>query len=187
MQRTQQTGFDSALVREQMMGGGVPLSPKNLDEQAERDEEEIAEVEMILETYFMSVDNTFNKLQTLCEYIDDTEVRVWAHHANQKHTLHCQSNDHRATSVHSRDMCSVTSRDQCRRAFCTSRHRLCPQITAMRKCLNETHNHIMARPASAALQDYINIELDNHRNQLIRVSFGLVPERPVACTRHLSI
>ena len=57
-----------------MMGGGVPLYPKNLDEQAERDEEEIAEVEMILETYFMSVDNTFNKLQTLCEYIDDTEV-----------------------------------------------------------------------------------------------------------------
>lgn len=45
-----------------------------MDEQAERDEEEIAEVEMILETYFMSVDNTFNKLQTLCEYIDDTEV-----------------------------------------------------------------------------------------------------------------
>lgn len=31
-------------------------------------------MEMILETYFMSVDNTFNKLQTLCEYIDDTEV-----------------------------------------------------------------------------------------------------------------
>lgn len=43
--------------------------------QAERDEEEIAEVEMVLETYFMHVDNTFNKLQTLCEYIDDTEVR----------------------------------------------------------------------------------------------------------------
>ena len=58
-----------------MMAGAPPLSPKNLDEQAERDEEEIAEVEMILETYFMSVDNTFNKLQTLCEYIDDTEVR----------------------------------------------------------------------------------------------------------------
>ena len=31
-------------------------------------------MEMILETYFMHVDNTFNKLQTLCEYIDDTEV-----------------------------------------------------------------------------------------------------------------
>ena len=185
MQRTQQTGFDSALVREQMMGGGVPLSPKNLDEQAERDEEEIAEVEMILETYFMSVDNTFNKLQTLCEYIDDTEVRIWAHHANQKYALHCQPNGHTAASVHSMDVCSVASRDQCRRAFCTSRHRFCPHITAMEKCVAPTHNHI--RPASAALQDYINIELDNHRNQLIRVCFGLVPEPPVACHRHLSI
>ncbi len=29
---------------------------------------------MVLETYFMHIDNTFNKLQTLCEYIDDTEV-----------------------------------------------------------------------------------------------------------------
>lgn len=76
LQKTQQGGFDSALIREQMMAGGPPLSPKTLDEQAERDEEEIAEVEMILETYFMSVDNTFNKLQTLCEYIDDTEVRT---------------------------------------------------------------------------------------------------------------
>ena len=32
MQRTQQSGFDSALIREQMMAGGAPLSPKNLDE-----------------------------------------------------------------------------------------------------------------------------------------------------------
>lgn len=61
------------MLRESMLTG-TPLSPKNLDAQAERDEEEIAEVEMILETYFMHVDNTFNKLQTLCEYIDDTEV-----------------------------------------------------------------------------------------------------------------
>ena len=98
MQRTQQTGFDSALVREQMMGGGVPLSPKNLDEQAERDEEEIAEVEMILETYFMSVDNTFNKLQTLCEYIDDTEVNIKAH-ADRNHALRCPYNKHTATSI----------------------------------------------------------------------------------------
>lgn len=50
------------------------LTDFNVMFQAERDEEEIAEVEMILETYFMHVDNTFNKLQTLCEYIDDTEV-----------------------------------------------------------------------------------------------------------------
>jgi hypothetical protein len=63
------------MLRESLLAG-TPLSPKNLDEQAERDEEEIADVEMILETYFMHVDNTFNKLQTLCEYIDDTEVRA---------------------------------------------------------------------------------------------------------------
>jgi hypothetical protein len=33
------------------------------------EEEEIAEVEMLLEAYFMHVDNTFNRLQTLNEYI----------------------------------------------------------------------------------------------------------------------
>ncbi|RMZ52970.1 hypothetical protein APUTEX25_001089 [Auxenochlorella protothecoides] len=36
-------------------------------------DEEVAAVEMLLEPYFMQVDNTYNKLQTLCEYIDDTE------------------------------------------------------------------------------------------------------------------
>lgn len=53
------------------------LTNFNVMIKAERDEEEIAEVEMILETYFMHVDNTFNKLQTLCEYIDDTEVSAY--------------------------------------------------------------------------------------------------------------
>ncbi|BDA40371.1 magnesium transporter MRS2-B [Coccomyxa sp. Obi] len=62
----------SAAMRPDILGG-TPLSPKHIDDQAERDEEEIAEVEMVLETYFMHIDNTFNKLQTLCEYIDDTE------------------------------------------------------------------------------------------------------------------
>ena len=31
------------------------------------------QVEQLLETYFMNLDNTYNKLQTLGEYIDDTE------------------------------------------------------------------------------------------------------------------
>ena len=57
---------------------GTPHTPKGFDEAAERDEEEIAEVEMVLEGSFLQIDNTYNKLQTLCEYIDDTEVRVWA-------------------------------------------------------------------------------------------------------------
>lgn len=34
---------------------------------------DVNEVEMLLEAYFMQVDNTCNKLQTLHEYIDDTE------------------------------------------------------------------------------------------------------------------
>ena len=105
MQKSLRASLDGALLREQVLGAapGTPLSPKNLDEQvrrschdptpacaaerpccmtagmcvqAERDEDEIAEVEMILETYFMHIDNTFNKLQTLCEYIDDTEARA---------------------------------------------------------------------------------------------------------------
>ena len=34
------------------------------------------QVEQVLETYFMNLDNTYNKLQTLNEYIDDTEDYV---------------------------------------------------------------------------------------------------------------
>lgn len=34
----------------------------------------LLQVEMLLEAYLMQVDNTCNKLQTLHEYIDDTEV-----------------------------------------------------------------------------------------------------------------
>ncbi|KAG2495008.1 hypothetical protein HYH03_006941 [Edaphochlamys debaryana] len=40
------------------------------------EEAETAVVEMLLETYFMHVDNTYNKLQTLHEYIGDTEDLV---------------------------------------------------------------------------------------------------------------
>ena len=51
----------------------VPAALEFLEEEKEKDEGEIAEVEMVLEAYFMQVDATFNRLQTLCEYIDDTE------------------------------------------------------------------------------------------------------------------
>ena len=33
---------------------------------------------MVLEGSFLQMDNTYNKLQTLCEYIDDTEARLAA-------------------------------------------------------------------------------------------------------------
>ncbi len=32
-------------------------------------------MELVLEGSFLQMDNTYNKLQTLCEYIDDTEAR----------------------------------------------------------------------------------------------------------------
>ena len=51
-------------------GGDVP------DTDSSDSDSEVDEVEMVLEAYFMQLDNTFNKLQTLCEYIDDTEVSL---------------------------------------------------------------------------------------------------------------
>lgn len=66
--------LDSRSLRLQQHG--TPRTPKGFDEAAERDEEEIAEVEMVLEGSFLQIDNTYNKLQTLCEYIDDTEARA---------------------------------------------------------------------------------------------------------------
>lgn len=50
-------------------GSEVPADTDSSDSDSEVDE-----VEMVLEAYFMQLDNTYNKLQTLCEYIDDTEV-----------------------------------------------------------------------------------------------------------------
>lgn len=59
--------------------GTAPLSPRTLRSVKSTSthssvvDEEVSAVEMLLEPYFMQVDNTYNKLQTLCEYIDDTE------------------------------------------------------------------------------------------------------------------
>lgn len=54
-----------------------PLTAKSAASSASstslEDDEDVAAVEMLLEPYFMQVDNTWNKLQTLTEYIDDTE------------------------------------------------------------------------------------------------------------------
>ncbi|XP_025012756.2 magnesium transporter MRS2-2 isoform X3 [Ricinus communis] len=69
------------------------------------DENDVEELEMLLEAYFMQIDSTLNKLTTLREYIDDTE-------------------------------------------------------------------------------DYINIQLDNHRNQLIQVLFFWIPSRTLSKCRN---
>ena len=47
------------------------------------DDDDVNEVEMLLEAYFIQVDNTHNKLATLHEYIDDTEVSEGRTHLPQ--------------------------------------------------------------------------------------------------------
>ncbi|KAL4451649.1 hypothetical protein ABPG75_007311 [Micractinium tetrahymenae] len=56
----------------------TPMTPKSASSASSdstdlEDDPDVAVVEMLMEPYFMQIDNTFNKLQTLCEYIDDTE------------------------------------------------------------------------------------------------------------------
>ncbi|GMH36615.1 hypothetical protein BSKO_04488 [Bryopsis sp. KO-2023] len=49
-----------------------PISSSSSDSSSDVDEE-VQEVEMLLEAYFMQLDNTLNRLHTLCNYTDDTE------------------------------------------------------------------------------------------------------------------
>jgi magnesium transporter len=65
---------EASLARESMTLPTQPPSPMGYPD-IDSDDDDVNEVEMVLEAYFMQVDNTYNKLQTLCEYIDDTEVR----------------------------------------------------------------------------------------------------------------
>ncbi len=61
-----------SLQRNSLKAGQPTGSPFGAE--PEDDDADVQEVEMVLETYFMHIDNTYNKLQTLTEYIDDTEV-----------------------------------------------------------------------------------------------------------------
>jgi magnesium transporter len=68
--------FDVPLRIDTLSGAKSPVSPRSASLTYDSDEEEeeaIEEVEMLLEAYFMQIDNTWNKLQTLTEYVDDTE------------------------------------------------------------------------------------------------------------------
>ena len=70
----------ASLQRNSLKAGQPPGSPL-FGAEPEDDDADVQEVEMVLETYFMHIDNTYNKLQTLTEYIDDTEVG--AEHGSQ--------------------------------------------------------------------------------------------------------
>ena len=68
-----------SLQRNSLKAGQPPGSPL-FGAEPEDDDADAQEVEMVLETYFMHIDNTYNKLQTLTEYIDDTEVSLLTSH-----------------------------------------------------------------------------------------------------------
>lgn len=57
-------------------GAKVPTDHSVASTDSSLVEGEVAEVEMLLEAYFMNYDNTFNRLETLNEYIKDTEDLV---------------------------------------------------------------------------------------------------------------
>jgi len=65
--------FDVVLPATGTKTPGSPHSAAMTYDSEEEEEEAVEEVEQLLESYFMQVDNTWNKLQTLTEYIDDTE------------------------------------------------------------------------------------------------------------------
>lgn len=115
-----------SLQRNSLKAGQPPGSPL-FGAEPEDDDADAQEVEMVLETYFMHIDNTYNKLQTLTEYIDDTEVSP-------------------PTGLWLVVMAGT--------------------LTILQTSAEQPANIL----ACALVQDYINIELDNQRNQLIRVS-----------------
>lgn len=78
-QSCQEQGLRSTPLSPHQVPGLIPPASSSSSSSSSHDtsdslvEEEIAEVEMLLEAYFMQVDNVWNRLQTLKEYIDDTE------------------------------------------------------------------------------------------------------------------
>ena len=100
----------------------------------------------------MQVDNTCNKLQTLHEYIDDTEVQprhgtcLWS----------CQACEHGAGHQSSN---------------------VSPQVPAyVAVFAGKAQSYVAQVPHGCICnpaQDYLNIELDSHRNQLIQLELLL--------------
>ena len=65
--------FDVVLSAHGAKTPGSPRSATLTYDSDEEEEEAVEEVEQLLETFFLQLDNTWNKLQTLTEYVDDTE------------------------------------------------------------------------------------------------------------------
>ena len=113
------------------------------------DDADVQQVEMLLEAYFIHMDNTFNRLDTMNEYISDTEV--------------------------------------CDAAGCTPLPYLHLPVAAHAgdgQCvLADTH--------VCCIQEYIDLEINNFRNNLIRVSarslckMGMSHDVPCTCNNRV--
>ena len=62
------------LLSASIQGILLQIEEANLSKHAQVCFADVQKVEMLLETYSMHIYNTYNKLQVLKEYVDDTEV-----------------------------------------------------------------------------------------------------------------
>ena len=72
---TQGSSPDHQDTASQVEAAAAQLDAARRAREAERREGAIQEVEMVLQTYFHNLDNTYNKLATINENMDDVEVR----------------------------------------------------------------------------------------------------------------
>lgn len=79
--------FDVVLPATGTKTPGTPRSVALTYDSEEEEEEAVEEVEQLLEAYFINLDNTWNKLQTLAEYIDDTDDLVSIQLDSQRNQL----------------------------------------------------------------------------------------------------
>lgn len=60
--------------------GKLSLERHSLKPVHEEEDPDVQQVEMLLQAYFIQMDNTFNRLETMNEYISDTEVPLLLMH-----------------------------------------------------------------------------------------------------------
>ena len=74
-------------IAAQMEAAAAQLEIARRAREAEARDDAIQEVEMVLETYFHNLDNTYNKLATINENMDDVEVRDCDHRLRKQDGL----------------------------------------------------------------------------------------------------
>ncbi len=123
--------------------GRLSLERKSYKGPGEEDEADVQQVEMLLEAYFIHMDNTFNRLDTMNEYISDTEV------------------------------------------CCTPANNVPPFAGHLYKRGAESSAG-MLNVNTVCPQEYIDLEINNFRNNLIRVSHTVSCKVYLTCAASFS-